>query len=155
MPPQNLQKITMIRHGCHSQEAMPAVQHHHRSREEALWESQTNYQLDCVYSFVAIICLSYPFLIDFLFIATLIFVHFWEEPLPLPRLTVYVPNHQLYTMYEYGNKYPKYKEEIVTRKMKIVYCRQASGGETSRSRQSNQLSIAIGELSIQLLIAAN
>ena len=58
-------------------------------------------------------------------------------------------------MYEYGNKYPKYKEEIVTRKMKIVYCRQASGGETSRSQQSNQLSIAIGELCIQLVIAAN
>ena len=52
-------------------------------------------------------------MIDFLIITILIFVHFWEEPLLLPRLTIYVPNHRLYTMYLYGNKYPKYKEERV------------------------------------------
>ena len=49
------------------------------------------YNLLC--TFVVINCLTHPFLIDFVFIATLIFVRFWEEPLPPFKLTVYVPNH--------------------------------------------------------------
>ena len=53
---------------------------------------------------------------DFLCIVTWILVHFWEEQLPLPILTVCVSNHQHYTKYEYGNKYTKYKEDIATRK---------------------------------------
>ncbi len=146
MPPQNLQKVTMIRRGFHSREATPAVQHHYRPRQEALFESQTDYQLDCICTFVVTKCLTHPFLIDFMFIATLILVRFWGEPLPPLRLTVYVPYHQLCNMYECGSKYPKYKEERVTRKMKIVQCRQPSGGETSFSRQSNQLSVVRGEL---------
>ena len=145
MPPQSLQKVTMIRRGCYSQEAMPDVQHHHGAKQAALFESQTDYQLDCICTYVVTNCLTHPFLIDFMFIASLIFVHFWEEPLPLLRLTVYVPNHQLCNIYKYGSKYPKYKEERMTRKMKIVQCRQPSGGETSRSRQSNQLSVVCGE----------
>ena len=42
MPPQNLQKVTIIRRDCHSREAMPAVQRHHSPGQETLLESQTN-----------------------------------------------------------------------------------------------------------------
>ena len=63
--------------------------------------------------------LSHAFLSDFVFVATLIFVHFWEEPLPPSRLTVYIPNHQVYNIYECGSKYPNYKGEKATQKMEI------------------------------------
>ena len=50
----------------------------------------------------------------FCLLKTLIFVHFWEEPLPLPKLTVYSPYLQLSNIYHCDSKSPYSKEKNVT-----------------------------------------